>query len=88
MAHRSRLNKSTFFKLTIMCASRPIVECHLSSHYLLMLFTRELSSLRLHRRGYLSVQQSAPSNLIGANGFAVGGRSLGWRLRHPEWTRP
>jgi hypothetical protein len=23
--------------------------------------------------------QSAPSNLIGANGFAVGGRSLGWR---------
>ena len=22
--------------------------------------------------------------LIGANGFVVGGRSLGWRLRHPE----
>ena len=30
----------------------------------------------------------APSNLIGANGFVVGGRSLGWRLRHPEGTRP
>jgi hypothetical protein len=26
--------------------------------------------------------------LIGANGFAVGGRSLGWRLRHPDGTRP
>jgi hypothetical protein len=32
--------------------------------------------------------RSAPSNLIGANGFAVGERSLGWRLRHPEGTRP
>ena len=33
-------------------------------------------------------RETAPSNLIGANGFAVGGRSLGWRLRHPEGTRP
>jgi hypothetical protein len=33
-------------------------------------------------------QQSAPSNLIGANGFAVKGRSLGWRLRHRVATRP
>ena len=29
-------------------------------------------------------RETAPSNLIGANGFAVEGRSLGWRLRHPE----
>jgi hypothetical protein len=32
--------------------------------------------------------RTAPSNPIGANAFAVGVRSLGWRLRHPEGTRP
>ena len=42
---------------------------------------------RVTNCGCLLGDRSLPSNLIGANGFAVGGRGLGWRLRHPGGTQ-